>query len=111
MTLKLLMLNSIKIDFSKKTNYGLVGFATEYFSTGQTVISIGYISGLLRVSKKNFRLSLPVLVIDSVLPAIVFGLVYFFGAFFLKKKKEVSYRAKTEQDRINELRLIEDRAN
>lgn len=65
---------------------------------------------LFRISKKNFRLSLPVLVINSSLPTLLFGLAYLLGTFFCRKNSQESERMKTEQDRIDEIRLIEDKA-
>lgn len=48
--------------------------------------------------------------IDSVVPSVIFGLIYFLGIAF-RKKKQPEETVKTELDRINEIRLIEDKAN
>lgn len=55
LTANLLKLNSVKFGFSRKTHYGRIGLATEYFGTGQSVLSIGYRIDAIQNQQEKFQ--------------------------------------------------------
>jgi hypothetical protein len=75
------------------------------YKNSASILSLGYKNPTL-----NFVL--PVLLVDSPVPAIVSGVLYVLGYLFRKKTKTVvEMKKKEDAIRVDELKLIADKAN
>ena len=94
--------HSLRVQFELKTSFGKVSICNEYLQE-QNVIYLGF-------RRHNCRFSVPVAATNSVAVAVIFGVAYLMG-WILRKDKKQDKTPKLESTRIEELRLIEERAS
>lgn len=75
------------------------------WSEGRTILYLGF-------RNLNFNISFPVASIDSPIPAILALVAFAASVFFTKptKAEAAAPQGKTEADRLEELRVISDKA-